>query len=104
MVIIYYNDFCSGKDGDLGTVKEHFPFTKFFENAPQPVFKGRTYAEEMDIAEGCFRHIKSIFKQLEEFHAFELLRSGSDRFVVFIYPDSCSRVHHYWSIQTQPYG
>ena len=66
-------------------MKEHFPFTKFFENAPQPVFKGRTYAEDMDIAEGCFRHIKSIFKQLEEFHAFELLRSGSDRFVDFIY-------------------
>ena len=33
----------------------------------------------MDIAEGCYRHIKKIFQQLEEFRAFELLRSGLDR-------------------------
>ena len=46
-------------------VKEHFPFHKFFENAPQPVFKGRNYEEDIDIAEGCFRHIKKIFQQLE---------------------------------------
>ena len=63
----------------MSKVKEHFPFIKFFENAPQPVFKGRTYAEDLDIAEGCFRHIKSIFNQLEEFRASELLRSGADR-------------------------
>ena len=33
----------------------------------------------MDQAEGCYRHIKKIFQQLEEFRAFELLRSGRDR-------------------------
>uniref|UniRef100_A0A8B9KNA7 RNA helicase aquarius n=1 Tax=Astyanax mexicanus TaxID=7994 RepID=A0A8B9KNA7_ASTMX len=38
-----------------------------------------TYEEDMDIAEGCFRHIRKIFTQLEEFRAFELLRSGLDR-------------------------
>uniref|UniRef100_A0A8D3DPT1 RNA helicase aquarius n=1 Tax=Scophthalmus maximus TaxID=52904 RepID=A0A8D3DPT1_SCOMX len=45
----------------------------------KPVFKGRSYEEDMDIAEGCYRHIKKIFTQLEEFRAFELLRSGLDR-------------------------
>ncbi|CAH1791178.1 unnamed protein product [Owenia fusiformis] len=60
-------------------IMEHFPFTKFFDNAPQPLFKARTYEEDLDIAEGCFRHIKRIFTQLEEFRAFELLRSGADR-------------------------
>ncbi|CAG2195585.1 AQR [Mytilus edulis] len=63
----------------LQKIKELFPFNKFFENAPQPLFKGSTYAEDIDIAEGCFRHIKKIFTQLEEFRAFELLRSGTDR-------------------------
>ncbi|CAC5409596.1 AQR [Mytilus coruscus] len=63
----------------LQKIKELFPFNKFFENAPQPLFKGSTYAEDFDIAEGCFRHIKKIFTQLEEFRAFELLRSGTDR-------------------------
>ncbi|KAJ8289040.1 hypothetical protein COCON_G00016990 [Conger conger] len=56
-----------------------FPFHKYFSNAPQPVFKGLSYEEDMDIAEGCYRHIRKIFTQLEEFRAFELLRSGLDR-------------------------
>ncbi|XP_023807311.1 intron-binding protein aquarius isoform X2 [Oryzias latipes] len=68
-----------GKKADVGDVAAHFPFHKYFSNAPQPVFKGRSYEEDMDIAEGCYRHIKKIFTQLEEFRAFELLRSGLDR-------------------------
>ncbi|XP_072313298.1 RNA helicase aquarius isoform X2 [Eucyclogobius newberryi] len=68
-----------GKTVEVEAVAEHFPFHKFFSNAPQPVFKGRTYEEDMVIAEGCYRHIKKIFTQLEEFRAFELLRSGLDR-------------------------
>eukprot|EP00058_Branchiostoma_floridae_P027957 XP_002613448.1 hypothetical protein BRAFLDRAFT_123925 [Branchiostoma floridae] len=47
----------------IEVIKEHFPFEKYFANAPQ----------------GCFRHIKKMFKELEEFRAFELLRSGLDR-------------------------
>ncbi len=46
-------------------MKEFFPFLKFFENAPQPLFKERTYEEDFEIAEGCFRHIRRIFTQLE---------------------------------------
>uniref|UniRef100_T1J5U4 RNA helicase aquarius n=1 Tax=Strigamia maritima TaxID=126957 RepID=T1J5U4_STRMM len=61
------------------TIIENFPFSKFFDTAPQPIFKGQSYKEDMDIAEGCFRHIRKIFTQLEEFRAFELLRSGIDR-------------------------
>ncbi|KAJ8411857.1 hypothetical protein AAFF_G00154950 [Aldrovandia affinis] len=60
-------------------VSDCFPFRKYFSNAPQPVFRGQSYEEDMDIAEGCYRHIKKIFTQLEEFRAFELLRSGLDR-------------------------
>uniref|UniRef100_A0AAQ4S0I3 RNA helicase aquarius n=1 Tax=Gasterosteus aculeatus aculeatus TaxID=481459 RepID=A0AAQ4S0I3_GASAC len=68
-----------GKQVEVEAVASHFPFHKYFSNAPQPVFKGRSYEEDMDIAEGCYRHIKKIFTQLEEFRAFELLRSGLDR-------------------------
>ncbi|KAF6725043.1 Intron-binding protein aquarius [Oryzias melastigma] len=68
-----------GKKVEVGDVAAHFPFPQYFSNAPQPVFKGRSYEEDMDIAEGCYRHIKKIFTQLEEFRAFELLRSGLDR-------------------------
>ena len=45
-------------------VAKFFPFTKYFENAPQPLFKCRTYREDMDIAEGCYRYIEQIFTQL----------------------------------------
>uniref|UniRef100_A0A8C9Z483 RNA helicase aquarius n=1 Tax=Sander lucioperca TaxID=283035 RepID=A0A8C9Z483_SANLU len=68
-----------GKTVEVQAVAAYFPFHKYFSNAPQPVFKGRSYEEDMDIAEGCYRHIKKIFTQLEEFRAFELLRSGLDR-------------------------
>lgn len=54
-----------GKTVEVNVVAESFPFHKYFSNAPQPVFKGRTYEEDMDIAEGCYRHIKKIFTQLE---------------------------------------
>nr|XP_020469667.1 intron-binding protein aquarius [Monopterus albus] len=65
-----------GRKVEVAAVATHY---KYFSNAPQPVFKGRSYEEDMDIAEGCYRHIKKIFTQLEEFRAFELLRSGLDR-------------------------
>ncbi|XP_015770296.1 PREDICTED: intron-binding protein aquarius-like, partial [Acropora digitifera] len=65
--------------GDALAISELFPFTKFFENAPQPVFKGESFEDDMEIAEGCYRYIKKIFEQLEGFRAFELLRSGRDR-------------------------
>lgn len=56
-----------------------FPFTKFFADAPQPLFKGATYSENMETANSCFRYITHIFTELEEFRAFELLRNGLDR-------------------------
>ncbi|XP_063707017.1 RNA helicase aquarius [Culicoides brevitarsis] len=55
-----------------------FPFTKFFSDAPQPLFKG-SYEENLEIANDCYRYICQIFTELEEFRAFELLRSGLDR-------------------------
>lgn len=54
-----------GKTVAVEAVATHFPFHKYFSNAPQPVFKGQSYEEDMDIAEGCYRHIKKIFTQLE---------------------------------------
>ncbi|XP_062564583.1 RNA helicase aquarius isoform X2 [Armigeres subalbatus] len=59
--------------------EEEFPFTKFFQDAPQPLFHGSTFEENMEIARSCYRYISHIFTELEEFRAFELLRSGLDR-------------------------
>lgn len=63
----------------METIAKEFPFDAFFQNAPQPLFKQASYEEDLEIALGCFRYIEKIFQQLEEFRAFELLRSGLDR-------------------------
>ncbi|RUP52306.1 LOW QUALITY PROTEIN: AAA domain-containing protein [Jimgerdemannia flammicorona] len=61
-------------------LRDGFPFTEFFSNAPQPLFTPETTFEEaLDVVEGCFRHLKKTFTELEEIRAFELLRTGYDR-------------------------
>ncbi|XP_066599155.1 RNA helicase aquarius [Prorops nasuta] len=67
------------KNCPVSVVDEEFPFHKFFDNAPQPLFKRKSLQEDLEIARSCFRYIERIFTQLEEFRAFELLRSGLDR-------------------------
>ena len=68
-----------GKVIGVSDINEKFPFHVFFSNAPQPLFKGNTYEEDLEIAKGCFRYLENIFIQLKEFRAFEMLRSGLDR-------------------------
>jgi intron-binding protein aquarius len=52
----------------------------FFSNAPQPVFAPELDAEgAKSIAEGCYRHIQKMFKELEDVRPFELLRTSRDR-------------------------
>ncbi|XP_076053378.1 RNA helicase aquarius [Oratosquilla oratoria] len=68
-----------GKAVNVEDVNSLFPFHVFFSNAPQPLFKGESYEEDMEIALGCYRYIENIFTQLKEFRAFEMLRSGLDR-------------------------
>ncbi|XP_074604592.1 RNA helicase aquarius [Brevipalpus obovatus] len=60
-------------------VNDHFPFHKFFSDAPQPIFHQKSFQDDLEAAKGCYRHIKKIFTQLEEFRAFEMLRTGLDR-------------------------
>jgi len=60
-------------------VMDNFPFSAFFSDAPQPIFNGKSAAEDMEKADGCFKHIKHIFAELEETRAFELLRTSYDR-------------------------
>jgi intron-binding protein aquarius len=36
-------------------VINNFPFAKFFSDAPQPLFKNTSYAEDLEIARGCIR-------------------------------------------------
>jgi intron-binding protein aquarius len=52
----------------------------FFSNAPQPVFATDLDVQGAEaIAEGCYRHIQKMFKELEDVRPFELLRTSRDR-------------------------
>ncbi|XP_058118487.1 RNA helicase aquarius [Anopheles ziemanni] len=78
----FLNDFerpTAEEEAARARFEEQFPFTRFFKDAPQPLFGGETYEENMEIAHSCFRYISHLFTELEEFRAFELLRSGLDR-------------------------
>eukprot|EP00798_Chlamydomonas_sp_ICE-L_P018650 gene18650-25166_t len=67
------------RKGEAAAVAELFPFKEFFADAPEQVFSGKTYEEDMERARGCFRHLKTIFQELEEIRPFELMKGQSDR-------------------------
>jgi len=64
---------------DEKTVMSLFPFLDFFATAPQPLFKKASFGTDFEIAQGCFRHVFRLFEELEDYRAFELLRSHRQR-------------------------
>lgn len=78
----FINDLESSNENDSTSAEfftKEFPFINFFNDAPQPLFNGKTFKENFEIAQSCYRYIDHIFTELEEFRAFELLRNGLDR-------------------------
>ena len=68
------------KDKSPGAVGALFPFADYFADVPrQPLFAGEAWEADLQVAKSCFRHLKIIFQELEECHAFELLRGQQDR-------------------------
>lgn len=57
----------------LGWLQDHFPFKEYFADAGE-LFGGESFEADMEKARGCFRHLKTIFQELEECRAFELLK------------------------------
>jgi intron-binding protein aquarius len=64
---------------DPAFVVGRFPFTSFFAAAPQPLFTGKDLEADLSKANGCMRHIRTMFTELEECRAFELLKGMGDR-------------------------
>lgn len=70
---------CESNQDKASFVKDRFPFKEFFSDTPQPVFTGLSFERDMRAAKGCFRHLTTMFQELEECKAFELLKSTADR-------------------------
>ncbi|KAI3917851.1 hypothetical protein MKW92_020187 [Papaver armeniacum] len=45
-------------------LSKRFPFAEYFSNTVQPVFSGQSFEKDMHAAEGCFRHLQTIFQEL----------------------------------------
>ncbi|KAL3732608.1 hypothetical protein ACJRO7_029278 [Eucalyptus globulus] len=70
---------CADNEDKPSFVQDRFPFKEFFSDTPQPVFTGQSFEKDMRAAKGCFCHLKTMFQELEECRAFELLKSTADR-------------------------
>ncbi|KAK3422889.1 hypothetical protein EUGRSUZ_G03254 [Eucalyptus grandis] len=70
---------CADNEDKPSFVRDRFPFKEFFSDTPQPVFTGQSFEKDMRAAKGCFCHLKTMFQELEECRAFELLKSTADR-------------------------
>ncbi|KAJ0258773.1 P-loop containing nucleoside triphosphate hydrolases superfamily protein [Hirschfeldia incana] len=70
---------CAGNENNPSFVQDRFPFKEFFSDTPKPVFSGESFEKDMRAAKGCFSHLKTVFQELEECRAFELLKSTADR-------------------------
>eukprot|EP01126_Amoeba_proteus_P051320 TRINITY_DN6121_c0_g5_i6.p1 TRINITY_DN6121_c0_g5~~TRINITY_DN6121_c0_g5_i6.p1 ORF type:complete len:1552 (+),score=385.61 TRINITY_DN6121_c0_g5_i6:358-5013(+) len=66
------------EEEEFNLISELFPFGMFFSDV-QPLFSGGSLESDLEIAEGCWRHITRIFDQLKDCRAFELLKSSYDR-------------------------
>ncbi|XP_012830701.1 PREDICTED: intron-binding protein aquarius-like [Erythranthe guttata] len=60
-------------------IQDRFPFKEFFSNTAKPIFAAESFEKDMHTAKGCFRHLQTMFQELEECRAFELLKSTVDR-------------------------
>ena len=56
------------------STQDHFPFKEYFADAPGVLFRGNLYEQDMEAARGCWRHLRTMFQELEECRAFELLK------------------------------
>ena len=54
-----------------------FPFKAYFADAPGVLFAGQEFEADLEKAWGCWRHLKTMFQELEECRAFELLKVGA---------------------------
>ncbi|KAK5715134.1 hypothetical protein LTR15_010550 [Elasticomyces elasticus] len=57
-----------------------FPFSGFFADAPQPLFRPEMSREEcVEVARGCERHIGKIFEELAAIRPFEILKREKEK-------------------------
>jgi intron-binding protein aquarius len=73
----YYIDIKSINDAT--GIEIVFPFSSYFDDAPEQIFNGMDINVDKEAAIGCFKHLNNIFNELKDYRAFELLRTAPQR-------------------------
>jgi hypothetical protein len=67
-VLAKWEEFCANvakrKAEGAAPVALLFPFTDFFADAPQPLFKGQSYEADLETARRCYKHLERLFEEL----------------------------------------
>jgi intron-binding protein aquarius len=67
-------------DASAESIVAAFPFHFYFSNAPQPLFPPDADKNLIvDIAGGCYHHVRKIFTELADVRPFEILRRDRDK-------------------------
>lgn len=75
-----FEEISKSPDATCKTILEEFPFHYYFSNAAQPLFPADADKDTiLDIANGCFHHVKKIFDELADLRPFEILRRDRDK-------------------------
>lgn len=69
----------ASKKQEKHSVESSFPFNAYFSDSPEPLFTGSDWDADMERAEGCFAHLNTVFEELADYRAFELLRTQAMR-------------------------
>ena len=73
-------DLANAPEADANAIVSLFPFHRFFQNAPQPLFPPDASKDAvLNVAKGCENHIHRIFSELEDIRPFEIIRSNKDK-------------------------
>jgi len=93
-----------------------FPFKAYFADAPGTLFGGAEYEADLEKARGCWRHLRTMFQELEECRAFELLKvrkkekknftlfSGHDGSLLRRQPGAAAQDMLAWQLAAFPYA
>ena len=75
-----YLQVATSSESSAEEVVEAFPFHTYFSDTPEPLFAaGADKDDNIEIAEGCYRHISRVFSELADILPFEILRRERDR-------------------------
>jgi intron-binding protein aquarius len=66
-VLARWEEFVAASESskEPAVVRDKFPFKEYFSDVGRGLFTGASYAKDMRAAMGCFRHLKTMFQELE---------------------------------------